>query len=53
MEQDNSKRINVGVTKVDRSKLKEISIEIFGRVNISATIAYLIRKHENERKENE
>lgn len=42
------KRVNVGVTEEDRKRLEEISIKIFGRVNISATIAYLLRKYIND-----
>lgn len=39
------KRFGVALTKEDMEIVSDVSIRLFGRVNLSATVSYIIRQY--------
>ena len=50
---DKEKRTTVSITEKERQVVEKISIEIMGRVNLSATLSYIIRQWTKMKKDND
>ena len=50
---DKEKRTTVSITDKEREIIEKLSIELMGRVNLSATLSYIVRQWTKMRKDND
>ena len=50
---DKEKRTTVSITEKEREIIERLSVELMGRVNLSATLSYIVRQWTKMRKDND